>query len=203
MGVLRFWWPSINICGVSWGILNSTRCLGNFIILCKPPETWKKLVPFSALHCKVRDSPISKSHFWFWLLQLLFGKNATSGEWTFERENILRAMFRWVPIIRIPVYSPNILAGFASLLEQPGQLIHPSREDSGQAFLLHFVMRSDTSVVPCLGRWWWSFTITRPRPTSQVSFLKGNAERKVRGLGNPLDLLFWCQIPQLFPIYWN
>lgn len=31
-----------NICRVSWSILNSTRCSGNFIILCKPPETWKK-----------------------------------------------------------------------------------------------------------------------------------------------------------------
>lgn len=47
------------------------------------------------------------------------------------------------------------------------------------------------------------FTVTRPRTTSQVSFLKENAEGEVPGLGNPLDLLFWCQIPQLFPIYWN
>lgn len=87
------------------------------------PETWGKLFAFSALHSKARDSPISKAHFWLLLLQLLFGKDATSGEGTFgERKNVLRAMFRWVPILDIPVHPPNNLAVHASVLEQPGQL---------------------------------------------------------------------------------
>lgn len=46
------------------------------------PRNLGKLFPFSALHCKARDSPISKPHFWLLLLQLLFRKDATSGEGT-------------------------------------------------------------------------------------------------------------------------
>lgn len=108
------------------------------------PESWGKLVLFSAL--QARDSPIPKSDFWLLLLQLLFGKDANSEEgWKYS-------MFRWVPILGIPDHPPNDLAVCASVLEQSGQLDLLSQRGFKTGFLSSFYIEVRCLCVPLPGK---------------------------------------------------